>query len=918
MMNYDFKAEREHLRVYYEKLRGKATELEAELNRLLNSLEEVAALTYARRALETMVIDICERQLKRERGTEPLDRVLDQLRREKAIPENIIASMKNLNKLGTFGAHPKPFTGRQVREALMALATVVDWYVVDYRMILSENERVSLSGPVGQVLKANPYLGLDCFEEKDADRFFGREKLIDELRGNFIRLRENVGEPRILPVIGPSGSGKSSLVRAGLIRRLRNELGAACIQVIKPTERPIEVLALVLARIATGDEAPVAKAQEFEQLLRTRTDALRRIADAIPDTISMPLILIVDQFEELYTLCKQPDEATAFIENLMDAAQAGSGCVSVILTLRSDFLCETQRCPAFNRTIARFGVLTPVMSDEELRNAITRPAEQAGRPLDDASVDLMIDQTREREGALPLLQFALYQVWEGMGRGIAPAHTLADIGGVGGALAQRAEILYKELPPEARPVARRVFLKLVQLGEGARDTRRRIPIADMVAHAELAETVRSILNRFAAHTARLVTLSHQQGQEVAEITHEALLDNWATLREWLETSREDLRFERRVSETAHLWDCRGRPVGSLWQRPDLDLLKEFHSRNEADMTALQMAFYHASRREHRSATRWRWFVGVSVVLIILISVSAVFLSDSFDKRASKERDRAKLALEAVQGITHDLVDGLAEIPEAHPLIEKILKTNMELVDRIFTLSTDTANMELVDRILGFSIETAKAVREKRVSLNRIGDNYLLFGDTKAALQAYEQAMEISRKLAGDDPGNSKAQRDLFISYDRLGDVNLQLGDTKAALQAYEQAMEISGKLAGDDPGNSEAQRNLSVTYDNLGKVNLQLGNTKAALEACEQAMEISRKLARDDPGNSEAQRDLMLSHSYLGFVRESMKDNAAALECYYQGLVIAKRLAGDKENQQAQEDQIWLLERIKSLKKKAQ
>ncbi|MBW4671398.1 MAG: hypothetical protein KME60_29250 [Cyanomargarita calcarea GSE-NOS-MK-12-04C] len=207
----------------------------------------------------------------------------------------------------------------------------------------------------------------------------------------------------------------------------------------------VEALATVLARVATNDQTPVAKTREFaEELKQTSNtttdtiiyDGLRRIANVLPEIAVSPLVVLVDQFEEVYSLCKDTTERQIFIENLIHAASDRSGCVSVIITLRSDFLGETQRHPVLNQVIASKGVIVPAMSEEELRRAITKPAKLAGHPLDEAVVSLLLKDTHGREGALPLLQFALTRIWEGLKKGVEPSKTLEEIRGVGGAWEQ--------------------------------------------------------------------------------------------------------------------------------------------------------------------------------------------------------------------------------------------------------------------------------------------------------------------------------------------------------------------------------------------------------------------------------------------------------------------------------------------------
>ena len=357
----------------------------------------------------------------------------------------------------------------------------------------------------------NPYVGLSAFSEEDASRFFGRDKQVERLR----ELLRDLHEPplfgenpcRLLPVLGPSGSGKSSLVRAGLIPELaRHPLTGwkdARVAVFTPGSRPLESLASLLARMVTGDPSPVTKTREFTCEMEFRAsdgtfDGLRRIANSLPNIETSPLVILVDQFEELYSLCTDEGERQAFIENLLDAVTDAAANVSAVITLRTDFLDETQKHAPLNSVISRLGVIIPSMTESELRVAIAEPARIAGRPLDDSTVDLLVSETRGREGALPLLQFALQRVWEGIVDGVEPTVTLKNIGGVGGALAGEAQRIFENLPSTDQKIARRVFLGLVQLGEGTRDTRRRAHLASMIAFTDDPERVDEVVRRFSA------------------------------------------------------------------------------------------------------------------------------------------------------------------------------------------------------------------------------------------------------------------------------------------------------------------------------------------------------------------------------------------------------------------------------------
>jgi WD40 repeat protein len=485
--------------------------------------------------------------------------------------------------------------------------------MVVYGQVIYNNPSVesdsSTAKPEADKIGPNPYKGLLAFHETDGDRFFGREPQIEALWEKFRGLHEAESTARLLTIYGPSGSGKSSLARAGLIPELaRRPLPGrdrARVAVLVPGSHPLEALATVLARIATNDLSPVAKTREFAQELKQASaegvyDGLRRIADLLPEIAISPLIVLVDQLEEVYTLCEDPGERDAFIRNLLCAAAERSKRVSAIVTLRSDFLAATQKHPHLNQLIASQGFFVAAMSAEGLREAITKPAELAGYPLDMSTVNLLIEQTEGREGALPLLQFALTRIWAGLSDGKEPADTLEAIGGVGGALAGEAQRIYESLPSEEQEIARRIFLGLVQLGEGAKDTRRRTDLERVFSHRDNLEQVQRVIARFSDPGARLITLADDGGVKTAEVTHEALFDHWQQMKDWLDGGRSELRFQRRLDEAAMIWKKNGRPEGNLWRSPDLELLRSFHKRAGIDMTPLQVEFFNASTDEEEA------------------------------------------------------------------------------------------------------------------------------------------------------------------------------------------------------------------------------------------------------------------------------------------------------------------------------
>ncbi|NET39034.1 MAG: ATP-binding protein [Cyanothece sp. SIO1E1] len=482
--------------------------------------------------------------------------------------------------------------------------------------------------------------------------------------------------PRVLPILGPSGCGKSSLARAGLIPELARRPLAGKEQmrvaVIVPGTHPIDALAGVLVKVATQDPMPVAKKREFATELKLQTvtgdyDGMRRIADLMPHIKDSPLLVLVDQFEEVYSLCKQLDERRAFIETLLHAASDPTGNVSVILTLRSDFLGQIQQHRLLNQVIGSDqSMIVPAMMETELRCAIAEPAKQAGRPLDEAMIDLLVKDTEGREGALPLLQFALTQIWQEVSEGKDPAQTYREMGGVGGALAGEAQRIYNnKLDDIEKDIARRVFVGLVQLGEGTRNTRRRVAVKDLVASRDTLDGVKQVICQFSSPGARLITLSNQENYEIAELTHEALLEHWHQLKDWLDINRNDIRFQRRLDEAARLWHQGKRNRGRLWRSTDLALLKKYAKRANDNLTDLQLTFL---RTSERAARQEQAIVALGLIAIVAAPLGLLW-----------QQNRTQKIIESVF-LGSDTAELLTTLPELMKSADRFRKR----VDRLQT------------------------------------------------------------------------------------------------------------------------------------------------------------------------------------------------------------------------------------------
>lgn len=494
----------------------------------------------------------------------------------------------------------------------------------------TEQNSVQLIDKRATAIGPNPYKGLSAFKESDESRYFGREAQTERLWQRFQDLHEQTKTAKVLPIIGPSGCGKSSLARAGFIpeisRRPLPGKDRMNILTLVPGKYPLKALANIIARAVTNDPLPISKSKEIEQILTSRSEngqyeGLLQIASLIPNIRDNPLVVLIDQFEEVYSLCDDNSQRQALIGNLLYAANSPIGDVSIVIVLRSDFVSETQKHEQLSQIIGSDrSMIVPVMTEAELRLAISKPAEQAGRAFHPALVDLLVTDAKESEGVLPLLQFALTRLWEGIIEGKPPVETYKEMGRVGGALAGKAQKIYNSLNDAEREIAKRVFLGLVQVGEGSRDTRRRAHVIDLTAHGDSHGDVMTVIQRFSSLGARLITLSNFEGKQSVEVAHEALFEHWQQLKEWIAANRHNIRFQRRLESAANRWNDLDQPTGLLWRQPELSSLQEYHQQYGRDMSALSLKFYEASIKSanRQQITRWS---GISLLSILTAGVA---------------------------------------------------------------------------------------------------------------------------------------------------------------------------------------------------------------------------------------------------------------------------------------------------------
>jgi WD40 repeat protein/class 3 adenylate cyclase len=459
--------------------------------------------------------------------------------------------------------------------------------------------RTRFTGTEAPTAGVPPFKGLQYFEEADSELFYGRELLT-------AKLVERLQATRFLSVvIGASGSGKSSLVRAGLVPALRKGeplldgirppegSEAWQVHVLTPTARPLEALALELTR---GAESVTAAASLMDDLLQDARSLSLFLARKYP---RQHMLLVLDQFEELFTLCRDEFEREAFIDNLLTLIQQSDGRYTVIITLRADFYAHLAQYPDLREAVAQHQEYIGPMTVEELRRAIEEPARRAHWEFEPGLVDLILRDVGDEPGALPLLSHALLETWKRRAGHTLTLKGYADAGGVHGAIAHTAETLYQGLSADEQEMARDIFLRLTELGEGTEDTRRRATFEELLSHTDQPEEVRAVLNALA--DARLITLS----EETAEVAHEALIREWPTLREWLNQDREGLRLHRHLTEAAYEWELLGHDTGALYRGAHLAQAREWAALHPRALNAKESTFLNASLEHAQHEQRER-------------------------------------------------------------------------------------------------------------------------------------------------------------------------------------------------------------------------------------------------------------------------------------------------------------------------
>lgn len=580
----------------------------------------------------------------------------------------------------------------------LGYATVED-FMVDFRQSIADPSTLAPTEDSGgdrksQIEGPNPYQGLYAFQESAADVFFGRTRIIDDLV-------DDLHADGLVALIGPSGSGKSSVIRAGVIPRMREN--GCLVAALTPGANPLAELGLALSRIAAR---PVP---DLAVVLAEDVNALPLVLNDVLDLSNNQLLLVVDQFEEAFTL-SNPEERELFLSALVHALGASDFALQVALTIRADFLGRVLDNSTVGSLVRDHSRLIAPLGSTDLHDVIVRPAEAAGVAVEPVVASVLVADASSSAGSLPLLQFALTELYERRVEGTMTHDVYQRIGGLSAVLTQRAEEIYGLLPDAGQQACRQLFTRLVNIDDEVGDTKRR------ALRSELVSVPDEVLERYGS--ARLIYFDRDPAtrEPTVELAHEALVREWPRLQQWINEDRDGLRVWRQLTTASTTWAAGGWETSDLWRggrlasatdwAQDIDGVLSDNEREFLDQSQRQEE--QTARADRRQLRRLRALLG-TVAVVAAIAIVAGTLAVIQQGRASDERARAedtatradvlRLTTESTLALDEDPDLAILLALEANDLAQQLGETPGPVVA---ALQTATQDSRLLQRLRGAS------------------------------------------------------------------------------------------------------------------------------------------------------------------------------------------------------------------------
>ncbi len=604
-----------------------------------------------------------------------------------------------------------------------------------------------------------PYKGLEYFDcnNEDPKYFYGREKLTDKLLD---RVRQN----NFLAILGASGSGKSSVLRAGLLHQLK--LGRKLadsqnwkIHIMLPGEHPLQSLAHSWLNPNLSDVEQATESDRIKSLLKKGSEGLLTLVQA---SKANRVILVIDQFEEVFILCQDLAEREAFFQCLLEAVEQTDNKLCLILAMRIDFLgkCFEREYSGLADIIQdqdNFIAVSP-MNPEELEQAIIKPAEKVNLNLDSGLAEAILRDIEGSPGNLPLLQDTLTELWKRRKVNQLKFTVYYQLGGIGGTLNQRATDFYKSLTLQEQNTAQHILLALTHLGEGTEDSRRRVLKQDLITAKHEEQLIDKVLQRLTDKKLIVTRDRVEQNLEIGKeaevaLTHEALIRNWTMLRQWLDESREQIRQKRKIEDAAQEWFASGQKTEYLLSKKKLRSAKDFQKEQQEKypLSELAVSFIVRSSKYPKNGRL------KSVGLFLLISLMGIAIGGYFVFR--------EIPLNADQRLIRDC-EGQKDCPGRIEALARLVEANRSLK----SYNLENANLENAN--LGdAALESANLE-----SVNLKGAN---LGNAILESANLGNAALESANLGNADLGDANLKRANLESAD-LGDANLKRADLESA------------------------------------------------------------------------------------------------------------------------------------------
>jgi tetratricopeptide (TPR) repeat protein len=722
----------------------------------------------------------------------------------------------------------------------------------------------------------NPFPGLRPFEPEEDHLFFGREKEIDDL---LRRLRSS----RFLSVVGTSGSGKSSLVRSGLIPALHSgfmvKAGSSWrVSMLRPGEDPIGHLSAALdAQDVLGTTGELASTNRvlLEATLRRSTlglvAAVRQAAIPRQDNV----LVVVDQFEELFRFRRSrqikdsDDEAVAFVKLLLEATQQNEIPIYVVLTMRSDFVGDCIEFPGLPEAVNAGLYLVPRMTRDELRSAITGPVAVAGAEIAPRLVPRLLNEVGIDHDQLPVLQHALMRTWDHWQRSHQPGEAIdiADYEAVGTlreALSIHAEEAYREASSEAScRIAERMFKALTDTFTDQRGVRRPTSVRELAAICEVPEAdvieIIEVFRRPGRSFLMPPATVPLDSRSIIDLSHESLMRCWTRLVRWADEERASAGIYARLSQAAS-WFEEG--TAGLWRNPELELGLKWKNQNQPSKAWAErynpffdhaMEFLDRSKKERdrieaeqeqerKNKLRLAWAVASALGILLVIAVIAF----SVAYQASNESRRAETNLyQAVRAADQILYSTGRLERSGDPQISKLQK---DLLEKMNFFYTSIANQNSRNEEIKKGAASAHS---------RLGDINRLLGNYDEAAAEYNDAIVRFEKLERDHPGKPDYRQALAYVHNYLGEtLRLWSEGTQTpppdarsdAAKEYESALRLQQALHEEQPQNAKYQQELARSYSNRGILRFDTGDFRASESDFNEAIQLLEPLVEKEVG----------------------------------------------------------------------